>query len=52
MTEDQIERKVEREMDKLDRKLMDGLITQEQYDLEVDALERWSDQQYRHMERR
>lgn len=52
MTEDQIELKVEKEMDKLDRKLMDGRITQDQYDLEVDALERWSDQQYRYLERK
>ena len=51
MTEDQIELKVEREMDKLDRKLIDGLITQTRYDLEVDELERWADRQYQQLER-
>lgn len=46
MTEDQIEREVERAMDKLDRKLMDGRITVETYDQEVEKLDRWADQQY------
>lgn len=47
MTEDQIELKVEREMDKLDRKLMDGRITQEEYDREIYLLDKWAEQQYR-----
>lgn len=47
MTEDQIELKVEWEMDKLDRKLMDGRLSQEEYDREVYKLNRWADQQYR-----
>lgn len=42
MTEDQIDRIVEREMDKLDRMLTNGLMTQEQYDEEVSELDKWA----------
>lgn len=49
MTEDQIELKVEREMDRLDRQLMDGKITQEQYDRAVYKLDQWASQQLRKM---
>ena len=38
MTEDQIERIIERKMDGLDRLLMNGKLTQEEYDREVAAL--------------
>lgn len=39
MTEDQIERRAEREMDKLDSRYMSGKITQTEYDREVRAIE-------------
>lgn len=42
MTEIQIERIVEQEMDRLDRNLMFGRITQEEYNLEVKELDAWS----------
>lgn len=55
MTEDQIERIFEREMDKFDRMLNKGIITQDEYDEEVAALDEWAndmnrkyrDRQYR-----
>lgn len=49
MTEDQIEAKVESEMNRLDRRLTRGLITQEEYDDAVYLLDRWADQQYKHV---
>lgn len=42
MTEDQIERIVEREMDKLDRLLTNGLMTNEEYETEVAELDNWA----------
>lgn len=42
MTEDQIERIVEREMDKLDRMLTNGLMTNEEYNEEVAELDNWA----------
>lgn len=42
MTEDQIERIVEREMDKLDRMLTNGLMTNEEYETEVAELDNWA----------
>lgn len=42
MTEDQIERIVERTMDNLDRQLTKGFMTQEQYDEEVSELDKWA----------
>ena len=51
MTEDQIEAKVESEMDRLDRKLMNGKITQDEYDDAVYTLDKWADQQYKHVSR-
>ena len=46
MTEDQIERIVEREMDKLDRMLTNGLMTNEEYDQEVKELDMWARDEY------
>jgi hypothetical protein len=46
MTEDQIERIVERATDKLDADLMSGKLTQATYDAEVVALDKWAGQQY------
>lgn len=41
MSEATIERIAERTMDRLDRELMEGVLTQEQYDEEVKVLEEW-----------
>lgn len=42
MNEDQIERWVERHMNALDRQLLSGSITQEEYEEEVLQLEKWA----------
>jgi hypothetical protein len=42
MTEDQIERIVERWMTNLDRQLTKGMITQEEYEQEVKELDKWA----------
>jgi hypothetical protein len=47
LTEDQIERIVERETDRLDKALMKGVLTQEEYDREIIVLDKWASQQYR-----
>ena len=47
MTEDQIERAVERRMDALDRHLMSGELSQAKYDLAVCELDEWAEEQYR-----
>jgi hypothetical protein len=46
MTEDQIERRVERAMDRLDAKLMSGRLSQAEYDHEVVILDKWALQQH------
>lgn len=46
MTEDQIERSAEREMDILDRLFLSGRLTQEQYDREVRELNEWCEEEY------
>lgn len=46
MTEEQIERKVERAMNALDARLMSGSLTQADYDHEVMILDKWAQQQY------
>ena len=45
LTEDDIERLFEREMDKLDRQLMRGDVTQKQYEQDATALAKWASQQ-------
>lgn len=45
MNEDQIERQVEWAMDRLDKRLLDGTLSQEDYDREVVALDEWASQQ-------
>lgn len=42
MTEEQIERSVERKMDALDARLMAGKLTQSEYDAEVSGLHDWA----------
>ncbi len=50
LTEAEIELRVERQMDKLDKKLMRGEITQSEYEREVFILDKWSAQQYKAQE--
>jgi hypothetical protein len=50
MTEDQIERQVERMMDSLDRQLLSFSITQEEYDTEVKEINAWAEDQYKTLE--
>lgn len=50
-TEEQIERVVEREMDKLDLRLLDGRIGQDRYDDAVAELAEWAEAQFRKLER-
>jgi hypothetical protein len=46
LTEDQIERKVELAIDRLDRHLLSNQITQEQYDRDMVSIDKWAEQQY------
>ena len=46
LTEDQIERRVERAIDALDKRFMNGDIGQLEYDMEIVRIDRWSYQQY------
>lgn len=46
MDEYQIECKVERATDRLDKRFMSGAIHQAEYDAEIVALDKWSQQQY------
>ena len=50
LTEAEIELRVERQMDKIDRKLMRGEITQSEYEREVFILDKWAAQQYKAQE--
>jgi hypothetical protein len=47
LTEDEIEIRVERAIDRLDKMLMRGELTQEEYDREVWIVDSWSIQQYK-----
>jgi hypothetical protein len=42
LTAEQIERRAERAMDRLDRALMTGIITQAEYDREVSIADKWA----------
>lgn len=46
LTEDQIETRVEKAIDRLDRQLMTNKISQEEYDREVFTVDKWASQQY------
>ena len=48
LSEDQIERIVERTIDRLDRHLLSNQITQEQYDRDIVSLDRWASEQYQY----
>lgn len=47
MTEDQIERIYERQMDKLDLQYTKGMLTNEEYNAEIAELDRWCNDEYR-----
>lgn len=47
MTEDQIERAVERKTDALDAAFLRGSLTQAEYDLECKRIADWAELQYR-----
>lgn len=49
LTEDQIETRVERAIDRLDRHLLSNQITQEQYDRDIVSIDKWASQQYEHL---
>lgn len=46
LSENDIEFIVEKTTDKLDRQLMDGKLSQEEYDLEMNKLDMWAEQQF------
>lgn len=52
MTEEQIERMVEIRTDAADRALMNGTLTQAEYDARMKELNRWADDQYARTSRR
>lgn len=47
MTESQIELQVEMKMNSLDRQLMSGSLSEDQYDREVRKLDKWAEREYR-----
>jgi uncharacterized membrane protein len=47
MTVEEIERTAERAMDRLDRQLMRGELTQEQYHREIGIVDSWTIEQYK-----
>ena len=48
LTESQIEYRVEKAIDRLDRQFMSNQITQEQYDRDMLSLDKWAEQEYQH----
>ena len=49
LTENQIEYRVEKAIDRLDRQFLSNQITQEQYDRDLVAIDKWAEQQYQHL---
>ena len=49
LTEDQIERRVQCAIDRLDRHLLSNQISQQQYDRDIVAIDKWASQQYEHL---
>jgi hypothetical protein len=47
MTEDQIERHVERMVDRLDRRFLNSSMSQAEYDSEMKQVSLWADAEYR-----
>ena len=52
MTEEQIEYSVELKTNAADHALMNGHMTQAQYDIYMKALNRWADMQYKKVKQR
>ena len=48
LTESQIEYRVEKAIDRLDRQFMSNQITQDQYDRDMLSLDKWAEQEYQH----
>jgi uncharacterized membrane protein len=46
LTEEQIESRVERMTDNIDRRFMSGQLTQDNYNKEMAELQRWADRQF------
>jgi hypothetical protein len=46
MTADEIERRVEKMTDALDRQLMNNVLSQKDYDIAMAELSEWADRQY------
>jgi hypothetical protein len=46
LTEEQIERRVERDMDRIDNALIRGDISRVEYELKVDRIDEWAKEQY------
>lgn len=42
-TEEQIERRIEKQTDRLDHQFMSGLLTQQQYDSSIAAMRKWEE---------
>lgn len=51
MTEEQIEARVERLFNAIDRALMEGRLTQDQYDHEAQVITAWADREYQTVRR-
>ena len=51
MTEDQIERRVERMVDRLDKQYMGGEITEKEYSLQMRLISSWADTMYKASEK-
>lgn len=49
LSENQIETLVERQIDKLDKNLLSGALTQSEYDHEIMIVDKWASQQYDHL---
>jgi hypothetical protein len=47
LTEEQIERRVERMTDRVDARLMNGSLTQEAYDVAIEFVNEWAEREYR-----
>ena len=45
LSEQQVEAIVEKQMDRLDKQFMSGKLSQQEYDREVAALDKWASQQ-------
>lgn len=46
MTEDQIERAVERKTNSADNAFMNGILSQEEYDFHMTEINKWAENQY------